>query len=100
MFDPERVAQAIYRADGLYLSPADSMKAAQAAIKAIADAAGEVTALRNAAFGLPATQQYFLAYSIANNIGYDVKSRDPLAQLSVGGHALAVPNGQRGGENG
>jgi hypothetical protein len=91
----EIIAEAIYRAEGLYLSPSDSMKAAQAAIKAFKDEAGEVTALRNAAFRLPATQQYFLAYSIADNIGYDVKSRDPLALLSVGGHALAVTNGDR-----
>jgi len=43
----------------------------------------EVERLFLTALLLSAAQQYRLAFLIAENVGYDLKSRDPLAELSV-----------------
>lgn len=42
----------------------------------------EVEIIRRAAFLMTAAQQYRLAFLIAENLGYSLKSDDPLSDLS------------------
>lgn len=44
----------------------------------------EVERLFLTALLLSAAQQYRLAFLIAENIGYDLKSREPMSDLSIG----------------
>ena len=47
------------------------------------DELAEVEKTRQAAFLLSAAQQYRLAFMIAENIGFSLKSNDPLTALSA-----------------
>ncbi len=69
--------------------------AAQPASPLLADEppASVVEEVRQIAFRLSAHQQYRLAFLISENIGYSLKSNDPLAELSVNGHPLADRGG-------
>lgn len=46
------------------------------------DEAAEVEKIRRATFLMSANQQYRLAFMIAENIGFTLKSNDPLDELS------------------
>ena len=53
--------------------------------------ATEVETLRQAVFLMSANQQYRLAFMIAENIGFMLKSNDPLSELSRDAAPLSRP---------